>query len=254
VITGASSGIGAVFTRRLAARGFNLVLAARREKQLRKLSEEVRGQFKVEAQVFPADLSHPLDLEWLEKRIGEIRDLEMLINSAGFGAPGKFAERPVEEHAAMIHVHVIAAVRLCRAALPGMIARGRGSIVNVSSIAAFMASPRNATYGATKAYLNLFSQGLQDELTGTGVRVQALCPGLTHTEFHDRPGYEDYKRKIPEFLWMRAEDVVNESLDALQSGRVICIPGLKNRLLVAVIRNRLCAFVVKALAARFHRE
>lgn len=134
-----------------------------------------------------------------------------------------------------------------------MIARGRGSIVNVSSIAAFMASPRNVTYGATKAYLNLFSQGLQDELKGTGVRVQALCPGLTHTEFHDRPGYESYKIKISEVLWMKAEDVVEESLESLNRDQVICIPGFKNRLIVAVMRNRLGAFVVKALAARFQK-
>ncbi len=153
----------------------------------------------------------------------------------------------------MIQVHVLATVRLCRAALPGMIARGRGSIINVSSIAAFMASPRNATYSASKAYLNLFSEALQDELKGTGVRVQALCPGLTHTEFHDQPGYEGYKTKIPEFFWMSAEDVVRESLDALKKGRVICIPGFKNQLAVALVRSRLGALVVKALAARFHR-
>ena len=106
---------------------------------------------------------------------------------------------------------------------------------------------------ATKACLNVFSEGLQDELKGTGVRVQALCRGLTHTEFHDRPGYEDYKRKIPEFFWMSAEDVVRESLDALKKGRVICVPGCKNRLVVAIVRNRLGAFAVKALAGCFQK-
>ncbi|MBI1994364.1 MAG: SDR family oxidoreductase [Deltaproteobacteria bacterium] len=216
LITGASSGIGAAFARRLASQGYNLVLVARREKRLRTLSEEMQGQFNVEAQVFPADLSHPLDLERLEKRTAEIANLEMLINNAGFGAPGKFMEMQVEKSIEMIQVHVIATVRLCRAALPAMIARGRGWIINVSSIAAFMASPRNATYCATKAYLNLFSQGLQDELTGTGVRVQALCPGLTHTEFHD-------------------------------------IPGFKNRLFVAVMRNRLGARLTRMVTARFQK-
>jgi len=253
LITGASSGIGAAFARRLASQGYNLVLVARREKRLRTLAEEMHGQFNVEAQVFSADLSHPLDLERLEKRTAEISNLEMLINNAGFGDPGRFMEMQVEKNIEMIQVHVIATVRLCRAALPAMIARGRGSIINVSSIAAFMASPRNTTYCATKAYLNLFSQGLQDELTGTGVRVQALCPGLTHTEFHDRQGYKDFKTKIPEFLWMKAEDVVEKSLDSLHGDQVICIPGFKNRLIVAVMRNRLCAFVVRALAARFQK-
>lgn len=253
LITGASSGIGAAFARRLASQGYNLVLVARREKRLRTLSEEMQGQFNVEAQVFPADLSHPLDLERLEKRTAEIANLEMLINNAGFGAPGKFMEMQVEKNIEMIQVHVIATVRLCRAALPAMIARGRGWIINVSSIAAFMASPRNATYCATKAYLNLFSQGLQDELTDTGVRVQALCPGLTHTEFHERPGSESYKTKIPEVLWMKAEDVVEKSLESLNRDQVICIPGFKNRLFVAVMRNRLGARLTRMVTARFQK-
>ena len=251
LITGASSGIGAVFARSLASKGHNLVLVARREELLRRLADEVQRKFHANSQVFPADLSDPTDVERVAKKIGEIRDLELLINSAGFGVPGRFVEIPLERSAAMIQVHVLATVRLCRAAIPGMIARGRGSIINVSSIAAFMGSVRNATYSATKAYLNVFSQALQDEIKGTGVRVQALCPGLTHTEFHDHPGYEDYKAKIPEFFWMRAEDVVAESLDALEKGRVICIPGLKNRLMVAMVRSRLGAFLAKALANRF---
>ena len=254
MITGASSGIGAVFARRLASQGYNLVLVARREALLRSLADEVQQKFRVNARFFPADLSNPIHVERLEKRIAEIGDLDFLINNAGFGVPGRFTEIEPERNLAMIQVHVVATVRLCRAALPGMIARGCGSIINVSSVAAFMASPRNTTYCATKAYLNLFSEGLQDELQGTGVRVQALCPGLTHTEFHNQAGYEDYKRKIPKFLWMSAEDVVTESLDALKKGRVICVPGFKNRLIVAVIRNRLGARLTRMVTARFHRE
>jgi short-subunit dehydrogenase len=253
LITGASSGIGAAFARALAAQGYDLVLVARREDRLRMVAEEVQQKFNVACRVCPADLSHPLHLEWLERKISEIQDLEMLINNAGFGAPGRFAEMEIEKNLAMIQVHILAAVRLCRAALPGMIARRRGSIINVSSIAAFMAGPKNATYSATKGYLNLFSEGLQDELKGTGVRVQALCPGLTDTEFHDRPGYENYKTEMPGFLWMKAEEVVRESLEALAKSRVICVPGLKNRLLVTVMRNRLGALVMKWIAVRFRK-
>ncbi len=253
LITGASSGIGTAFARALAAAGHSPLLVARREKQLRELAGELERKFSVNAEVFPADLSHPLDLERVEKKISGIQDLDILINNAGFGAPGRFAEMEVEKNLAMIQVHVIATVRLCRAALPGMIARGRGSIINVSSVAAFMASSRNATYSATKGYLNLFSEGLREDLKGTGVRVQALCPGLTHTEFHDRPGYESYKTKIPGFLWMKAEDVVEESLESLNRGQGICIPGFKNRLIVAVMRNRLGALLMKTLAARFQK-
>lgn len=254
LVTGASSGIGAAFTRSLASQGYDLVLVARRKERLRSLADEVQQKFNVNAHILSADLSDPADIEQVEKTIGEIGDLEILVNNAGFGVPGRFAEIPPERNIAMIQVHVLATVRLCRAALPGMIARGRGSIINISSIAAFAASPGNATYSATKAYLNVFSEALQDELKGTGVRVQALCPGLTHTEFHDHPGYEDYKSRIPEFFWMRAEDVVRESLDALKKGRVICIPGFKNRLLVAMIRNRVGARLIKALSARFRQR
>ena len=253
LITGASSGIGTAFARSLASQGYDLVLVARREAQLRSLADEVQRKFNVNAQVFPADLSDPIQVKRLETQVAEIGDLEILINNAGFGVPGKFVEIQAERNAEMIQVHILATVRLCRAALPGMISRGRGSIINVSSIAAFMATPRNATYSATKAYLNVFSEALQDELKGTGIRVQALCPGLTHTEFHDHPGYEDYKRRIPEFFWMQAEDVVRESLDALKKGRVICIPGFKNRLIVAIIRNWLGALAAKALAARLRQ-
>jgi len=263
LITGASSGIGAAFARSLASQGYDLVLVARREAQLRSLADDVQRKFNVNAQVFPADLSDPTQVKRLETQVAEIGDLEILINNAGFGVPGKFVEIQAERNAEMIQVHILATVRLCRAALPGMISRGRGLpgmisrgrglIINVSSIAAFMATPRNATYSATKAYLNVFSEALQDELKGTGIRVQALCPGLTHTEFHDHPGYEDYKRRIPEFFWMQAEDVVRESLDALKKGRVICIPGFKNRLIVAIIRNWLGALAAKALAARLRQ-
>ena len=253
LITGASSGIGTAFARSLASQGYDLVLVARREAQLRSLADEVQRKFNVNAQVFPADLSDPIQVKRLETQVAEIGDLEILINNAGFGVPGKFLEIQAERNAEMIQVHILATVRLCRAALPGMISRGRGLIINVSSIAAFMATPRNATYSATKAYLNVFSEALQDELKGTGIRVQALCPGLTHTEFHDHPGYEDYKRRIPEFFWMQAEDVVRESLDALKKGRVICIPGFKNRLIVAIIRNWLGALAAKALAARLRQ-
>jgi short-subunit dehydrogenase len=157
----------------------------------------------------------------------------------------------IEKNIEMIQVHVIATVRLCRAALPGMISRRRGAIINVSSTAAFMATPNHTAYCASKAHLNLFSEGLQTDLEGTGVRVQALCPGLTRTEFHDRPEYERYKREIPKFLWMSAEDVVRKSLAALKKDRVIFIPGFKNRLIVAIIRNRIGAAAVRALIKRF---
>lgn len=253
LITGASSGIGAAFAHRLAAQGYNLVLVARREGLLRKLADEVRQKSNVDARVFSADLSDPAQIRQVERLIAGIADLDILINDAGFGVPGKFSEIEAERNVAMIQVHVVATVQLCRAALPGMIARGRGSIINVSSVAAFMPTPGNTIYSATKACVNVFSEALQNELKGTGVKVQALCPGLTHTEFHDHPGYEIYKTKIPEFFWTSADDVVTESLEALKKERVICIPGFKNRLAVAAARSRIGALVIKRLAAWVHQ-
>jgi short-subunit dehydrogenase len=210
LITGASSGIGAAFARRLAAEQYDLVLVARRKERLRSLATELHQQFHVDVEVLVAELSCPGDMEHIEQRIGELGALDMLVNNTGFGIPGTFVENPVERYLEMIAVHVLATVRLCHAALPGMIARGQGTIINVSSLGAFLIAPSDETYCATKAYLNVFSEALQAELVGTGVRVQALCPGFTDTEFHDQPVYEQYhiKATIPKALWMSADEVV----------------------------------------------
>lgn len=250
LITGASSGIGAEFARQLAAKGNHLILIARREERLRALAAELEEQYSIAAEVLVADLSNPADIQRIETRIPEIENLDLLINNAGFGAPGRFVERDLDIQLDMIHVHIIATVRLSRAALPGMIARRRGRIINVSSIAAFVSMPGSATYSASKAYLNVFSEALQAELRGTGVHIQALCPGFTHTGFHYTPVYEaSDRRPLPEPLWMSAESVAADSLRALDRGKVIYVPGFKNRVLatlarytppwlVSVLRNR----------------
>jgi short-subunit dehydrogenase len=238
LITGASSGIGAAFARQLAAKGYHLILVARGEERLAALAAELREDYPIAAEILVADLSNSVDVERVERRIAEIESLDLLINNAGFGAPGPFAEVDLARHVAMIHVHVIASVLLSRAALPGMMARRRGAIINVSSVASFLPMPGNATYSATKAYLNVFSEALQAELKGTGVRIQALCPGFTHTGFHDTPEYGGSGRPhIPELLWMSAQEVAAQSLNALSQDRVIFIPGLKNRLLAVLARN-----------------
>jgi short-subunit dehydrogenase len=238
LITGASSGIGAAFARQLAAKGYHLILVARRGERLAALAAELREDYPIAADVLVADLSSLSNIERVERRIAELENLELLINNAGFGAPGPFAEVDLVRHMAMIHVHIIASVRLSRAALPGMMARRRGAIINLSSIASFVPLPGSTTYSATKAYLNVFSEGLQAELKGTGVKIQALCPGFTHTGFHYTPehGASRFPR-IPELLWMPAPEVAAQSLNALSRGQVIFIPGLKNRLLAVVARK-----------------
>src|SRR6266508_2121240 len=250
LITGASSGIGAAFARKLASLGYDLVLVARREAKLTQLAAELQAQFHINVEVIVADLSQPADVERVEKRIVELINLELLVNNAGFGVAGKFAEVSLERTLAMIEVHVFASVQLCHAALPGMIARNKGGIVNVSSIGAFIPRAGDAVYCATKAYLVAFSQALQGELLGTGIRIQALCPGFVPTEFLDHPDYEvlQVKHKIPQWLWTSAEEVVEQSFRSLKRDQVICIPGFKNRIFVAMARVGLAGVLTQSLA------
>ena len=251
LVTGASSGLGEVFARRLAARGYNLLLTARREERLDKLRGELEAEHSITAEVFVADLAKAEDVDRLVRRIDSIDSLDMLVNNAGFGTAGNFAEVDIEGQADMIQVHVVAAVRLARAALPAMIARGTGAIVNVSSVAGFLTGGGSVTYCATKAYLTSFSQSLHVELKGTGVRVQALCPGFVYTGFHDTPALETFERsQIPKFLWMSADYVVSNSFKALQKNRVICIPSWKYRLIVALVTNPLTSGVLRVYYQR----
>jgi uncharacterized protein len=235
-ITGASSGIGEAYARALAAEGWDLVLIARRQQRLESLAQELRERHSVGVEVLVADLARQGDTERVAYRLGGMETLELLVNNAGFGLPGAFWELSPEGHRSMLDVHVLATVRLTRAAVPGMLARGRGAVVNVASIAAFFAVGSTA-YHASKAYLVAFSRGLSYELAGSGVRVQALCPGFTYTGFHDSDVYQgDERERTPRWMWMEAGPVVEESLRALGRNRVVCVPGLRNRLLLAAGR------------------
>lgn len=250
VITGASAGIGSEFARQLATAGFDLTLVARREERLRALAGELSAAHGVAVDVWPADLANEADVAALGRHLAGTADLMLLINNAGFGTQGQFVDLPLERTLDMIRVHVLAAVALSRAALPGMIARGQGAIINVSSVAAFFASSGGATYGATKLYLNNFSEALTAELRGTGVVIQALCPGFTLTEFHDVGDYVGFDRgRIPGAAWMTADAVVSESLAALGSGRVIVVPGTRYRALVATANTPFGGVIRRAAAA-----
>ena len=241
LITGASSGIGAAFARRLAAQGYDTILVARRADRLAALAAELRHQYGTAAEPLAADLAGPAGVAQVEARIAGLQALELLVNAAGFGTSGRFARIDLARQLEMIQLHVVAAVRLTRAALPGMLERHRGAIINVASVVAFLPLPGNVTYAGTKAFLVAFSETLQRELAGSGVRVQALCPGFTYSGFHDTAEYQHFSRKrIPAALWMTADQVAAASLKALGRGGVVYIPGLANRLLVAVGRHRLC--------------
>ena len=245
LITGASAGLGAEYARQLAAAGTNLILVARRLDRLEELARELREKHAVAVEGLQADLAASEGIERVERRIAETATLDLLINNAGFGGgKGSFAERDAGHHLGMVQVHVATTVRLSRAALPGMIARGRGAIINVASIAAWSAFS-GPMYSGTKAFLVMFSENLRSELLGTGVCVQALCPGMTHTEFHEVAEID--KSVVPSALWMTAEEVVRISLRRLGRGAV-CIPGWKNKTIAFLMRCPLTAAGIRAFS------
>jgi short-subunit dehydrogenase len=233
VVTGASTGLGAAFATALARKQYDLVIVARSRDRLEALAEHMHQRYAITVEVCVADLTHPAELSMVEKRIAEEAALTLLVNNAGFGTTGRFAALDPEREEEEIHLNIVALSRLTRAALPGMIARRQGGIINVSSIAAFLPGPYDATYGATKAFVNSFTEALHEELRGTGVRVQALCPGFTRTEFQQRAGVDT--TQIPSFVWMTAEFVVKASLDALRRGTVVCVPGVGYKLLTTLM-------------------
>ncbi len=188
LVTGASSGIGEAFARRLGRDGFDLVVVARRQRRLSSLAREISSAHAVRVEALSADLTTAAGLRAVTERIAREPRLELLVNDAGVGDAGPLLSREWSREETLIRVNVVALARLTHAALRGMVRRRRGAIVNVSSTAAFAPCPGFATYGATKAFVNSFTEALYEELRGTGVRVQALCPGLTHTEIFEQAG------------------------------------------------------------------
>ena len=233
LVTGASSGIGAVFAHKLSARGYRLLLVARREDKLERLASDLG-----DSEICVVDLASESGLRRVEDCVAAESGLEVLVNNAGFGTLGRFHEVDLESHDRMHRLHVMATLRLTHAALGGMVARRKGSIINVSSVAAFLHNPLNVSYGATKAWINSFTEALYVELKSMGspVRVQALCPGFTYTEFHEEPLLGMDRSLIPQSLWLSAEEVVEASLRGLEQNKLIVIPGWRYRLFVRIQR------------------
>jgi len=236
LITGASSGLGAEFARQLSARGFGLVLVARREDLLEQLAQELRERTHFAVDVLAADLGQQAGVDRVVERIRSTKNLDVLVNNAGFGIPGGFADCDFDRMIEMMTVHMIAPVYLTRAAIPVMAARDRGAIVNTASLAAF--NPSGGMYSPTKAFLVSLSEGLAMELHANHILVQALCPGFTHTGFHDTsPELGKFKENVPKVAWGSAGHVVKASLSGLAKGKIIVIPGLVNKFIMIIPHN-----------------
>jgi len=249
-ITGASSGIGAVFAQKLAVLGYDLLLIARRREKL----DELAARLGPGHRVLVADLSTEDGIHNVAEYLrGEAR-LDLLVNNAGFGINGHFFQSELHPQVRMHRVHIDAILALSHAVLPGMVRRNRGAIVNVSSVAAFTCSAGNVSYCATKAWINAFTEGLYLELKSvhSAVKVQALCPGFTYSEFHDAMGFD--RADIAQWLWMDAGVVVEASLRGLETGKLFVVPGWIYRFFTAVISRVPTSVRLKLEAGSMHKR
>ncbi|MFC1669091.1 SDR family NAD(P)-dependent oxidoreductase [Spirochaetota bacterium] len=255
LITGASSGIGMAFARSLAMEGHDLVLVARRKEQLEKLARELT-KYNIDIKIFSADLSSDSGVTSLESKIIQKHNIHLLINSAGFGTRGHFADLDAEKIQKMIYLHTMAPARLTRAVLPEMIKNNSGIIIAISSLAAFLTTAEYVTYSATKSFLNTFCTGLSDELAATNVKIYSICPGLTKTEFMSTEEYKNFNyNEIPDFAWMTPEDVVEISLKKINSvNKPVIIPGAGNRFFVAILNFPLLGLLIRNLLRYLSRR
>lgn len=258
LVTGASAGIGAAFARQLAASGHDLVLTARRADRLEELAEALRRRHQVQVTVLPQDLADPAaPLQLCNALAQRGLQVDWLINNAGYGVPDTFVANDWATHAASLQVLLTAPTELAWRLLPGMQQRGYGRIVNIASLAGLVPAPAGHTlYAATKAYLIKFSQALALENRAAGVHVCAVCPGFTKSEFHDVTGTREKMNRMPGFMWLSAEEVVRQSIAAVERGDPVWVTGRVNRFIKALVEcmpDRL-AYRLSARQARRYRN
>jgi short-subunit dehydrogenase len=240
LVTGASAGIGAEFCRQLAAKGYQLVLVARREDKLQAIAEEIQASYGANSLIITADLSKKGASLTIFQRLNEENiDVEYLVNNAGYGLPGSFHVPDWEEHHDFIQLMMTAVCELTYHLLPGMRERGRGYIINVSSVAGLIpASAGHTLYGASKVFLIKYTESLILENESSGVKVTALCPGFTYSEFHDVNNTRSAVSQLPSYLWLESEMVVREAIDAMSKDKVKSpvVPGTIYKFVVWINR------------------
>ena len=228
LITGATSGIGAEYARRFAREGYDLIVTGRREEKIKALADELSRENNVNVEVILIELSNTEQVDNFLEGIKD-KDIDVLINNAGFGTSQFFHKEPLQIQEDIVAVNILCTMKLTYAILPKMVKKGNGTIVNVSSMGAFMSTPNEATYVGTKAFLRAFSEALYFELIGTGVKIQAVCPGLTKTDMPIRLGIpEDQQVDRGPFTWITPQQVVDASLKDLEKNKVICFPEKLN--------------------------
>jgi short-subunit dehydrogenase len=238
LVTGASAGIGRAFARDLAARGFDLTLTARREERLQALAAELAATHRVQTHVIADDLANPGAPERLVRMLGERKlTVDVLINNAGYGVPGRYVNTTWQQQHDFLQVMVVAVAELTHRLLPAMLERNWGRIVNIASVAGLMPGVAGHTlYAASKAFVITFSESLALETAGSGVHVTASCPGFTLSEFHDVTGTRVQVNTMPKWMWLDADHVAHDSLDAVMAGHAICVPGGVYKSMTAVAK------------------
>jgi hypothetical protein len=235
LVTGATAGIGAAFADRLATEHHDLILVARDESRLAGERSRLQDRYGVQVETLPADLADDVGCAAVERRLSDPdHPVHMLVNNAGFALNSSFVEADVEDEEQLLRVHIRAVMRLTHAVLPQMLERGRGDVINVASVAGFGPAQPGATYSASKAWVINFSESVGAGVRDYGIRMLALCPGYTRTEFHQRAGIT---LPIPNGLWLRAEDVVRTGLRDLRRGKLVSVPDVRYKLVVAAMRH-----------------
>lgn len=233
LVTGPTAGIGRGFADAFARKGFDLVLVARDEARLRVVADELGAAYGVACEVLPADLSDRADIDRVAERLADAdRPVSALVNNAGFGLKRSFLTSDIDDEQRSLDVLVTAVLRLTHAALPGMVDREFGVVINVSSVASWITG---GTYSAAKSWVTVFSESLAQELAGSGVRVTAVCPGFVHTEFHQRAGID--MSGMPEAMWLDVPQVVSQAMRDVASGRSVSVAGPQYKAFSAVLRH-----------------